>query len=278
MSNKQKRNALVLIDCQRDFCDPDGALFVTGAVEDSQRTADFITNNIDKIDSISMTLDSHAVLDISHPSWWLKRDGTTVDPFTPISLSEIDNGDYTPALDPKRSRDYVASLESDGEFPHFIWPEHCIVERKGWGVQDDIRNAVEAWEMHHKTWKKKVTKGTNPYTEHFGAFRANVPYSWDNSTQANTPFLNLLSEFENVYLCGQARDYCVVNTLKQALEIAPQLASKINVLEDCMSNVGASQDVLDRAQQIYDDAKKAGVRFTTSVQADINTPVASAQS
>lgn len=276
MSQRRKKNALVLIDVQKDFCDPDGALFVQGAVEDSQRTADFISKNIGNIDMIGMTFDSHDVMDISHPSWWQKRDGSTVDPFTPISLAQIDNGDFTPAKDPKRSRDYVAALEANGEFPHFIWPEHCVVGRTGWSIQDDIRNAVEAWEQKHRTWKQKVTKGTNPYTEHFGAFRANVPYSNDPSTQPNTRFLDLLSEYENVYLCGQARDYCVVNTLKQALEIAPQLASKLVILEDCMSDVGASQDVLDRAQNIYDDARNAGVRFATSVNADINQPVASA--
>jgi nicotinamidase-related amidase len=95
----------------------------------------------------------------------------------------------------------------------------------------------------------------------------------DQSTQANTRFLSLLSEFENVYLCGQARDYCVVNTLKQALEIAPQLASNIIVLDDCMSSVNASPEVMGRAQKIYDDAKSAGVRFTTSIEAEINSSV-----
>jgi hypothetical protein len=57
------------------------------------------------------------------------------------------------------------------------------------------------------------------------------------------------------------------------LEIAPQLASKIIVLDDCMSSVGTVPEVMDRAQSIYDDAKAAGVRFTTSVDAEINSTV-----
>jgi len=268
--SKRKKNALVIIDAQKDFCDPDGALFVTGAVEDSQRTADFILRNSDEIDLIAMTLDSHDVMDISHPAWWKQANGDSINPFTMITLADIDNGVYFANKDPKRSRDYVQNLEANGEFPHFIWPEHCVVGRTGWSLQDDIRQAVESWELEHKTWKQKVAKGSNPYTEHFGAFRANVPMEGDQSTQANTRFLSLLSEFENVYLCGQARDYCVVNTLKQALEIAPQLASKIIVLDDCMSSVGTVPEVMDRAQSIYDDAKAAGVRFTTSVDAETN--------
>lgn len=271
--NKRKKNAVVIIDAQKDFCDPDGALFVQGAVEDSQRTADFILKNNDEIDLIAMTFDSHDVLDISHPAWWRDANGNAINPFTMITLSDIDNGTYSANKDPKRSRDYVRDLESNGEFPHFIWPVHCVVGSTGWSIQDDIRQAVEAWELNHKTWKQKVTKGSNPYTEHFGAFRANVPMEGDQSTQANTRFLSLLSEFDNVYLCGQARDYCVVNTLKQALEIVPNLASKIIILEDCMSNVNASPEVMDRAQKIYDDAKAAGVRFTTSVDAEINSAI-----
>jgi len=270
---KRKENCILLIDCQRDFTNPDGALFVQGAVEDSQRTADFIMKNKEDIDLVAMTLDSHDVLDISHPSWWRTASGENISPYTMITLKDIDNGTYIANKDPKRSRDYVSSLEDNGEFPHFIWPEHCIVGRTGWSIQEDILQAVESWELTHKSWKQKVTKGSNPYTEHFGAFRANVPMEGDQSTQANTRLLTLLSEFTNVYICGQARDYCVVNTLKQALEIAPQLASKIVILEDCMSSVNASPDVMDRAQKIYDDAKAAGVRFTTSVDADINKSV-----
>jgi|TARA_R110000851_G_scaffold145114_5_gene284456 nicotinamidase/pyrazinamidase len=270
---KRNKNALVLIDCQKSFCDPDGALFVQGAVEDSQRTSDFILRNSNEIDLVAMTFDSHDVLDISHPAWWRKANGDSIDPYTTVTLADIDNGVYFANKDPKRSRDYVQSLEANGEFPHFIWPEHCVVGRTGWAIQDDIRQAVESWELEHKTWKQKVTKGSNPYTEHFGAFRANVPMEDDQSTQANTRFLSLLSEFENVYLCGQARDYCVVNTLKQALEIAPQLASNIIVLDDCMSSVNASPEVMGRAQKIYDDAKSAGVRFTTSIEAEINSSV-----
>ena len=271
MQHKRKKNALILIDVQNSFCDPIGELFVDGAVEDSQRTADFIRKNISEIDLIGLTFDSHEVVDISHPAWWRKADGTRIDPFTLITLEDIDNGVYFANKDPHRSRAYVSDLEANGEFPHFIWPNHCIVGSNGWSIQNDIREALEEWQYETMESLHKVTKGSNPYTEHFGAFRANVPMKGDPSTQPNTAFLSMLSEFENVYLCGQARDYCVANTLKQTLEIAPQLASKIIVMEDCMSNVNASQDVLDRAQEIYDDAKKAGVRFTTSVKAEINS-------
>jgi nicotinamidase-related amidase len=49
---------LLIIDPQVDF-HPGGSLAVAGADEDSKRIADFIDNNIDNIDEIYVTLDTH---------------------------------------------------------------------------------------------------------------------------------------------------------------------------------------------------------------------------
>lgn len=40
--NQRKKNALLIIDAQYDFCNPNGSLFVPGAVEDNKRLANFI--------------------------------------------------------------------------------------------------------------------------------------------------------------------------------------------------------------------------------------------
>ena len=42
-------NALLIIDPQNDFCNPNGTLFVSGAEEDCERLAEFIDNNSSKI-------------------------------------------------------------------------------------------------------------------------------------------------------------------------------------------------------------------------------------
>lgn len=54
---------LLIIDPQVDF-HPGGSLAVAGADEDSQRIADFIDSNIDKIDEIYVTLDTHHASDL----------------------------------------------------------------------------------------------------------------------------------------------------------------------------------------------------------------------
>ena len=63
------KNALLIIDPQYDFCNPAGALFVAGAEQDMKNLHDFIIKNSDKLSHICVTIDSHPVNDISHPSF-----------------------------------------------------------------------------------------------------------------------------------------------------------------------------------------------------------------
>lgn len=262
MKNRRK-NAFVMIDFQNDFTRPSGALYVNGAEEDVNRVAKMILRDIDEIDHIALTLDSHRVVDISHPSWWNKADGTPVDPFTSISLADIDSGKYYSTKDPKWSREYVEMLEKQGKFKHFIWPEHCIIGSEGHAIDPTILNAVHTWErkkggVHGATY---VTKGTNSFTEHFGAFQAQVPISSDPNTQANLGLLKNLELFENLILAGEARSHCVVTTLEQMLDLAPQLAPKLVIVEDGMSDVTGFEG---QGQSIFDRARSMGTRFITT--------------
>jgi len=114
-------------------------------------------------------------------------------------------------------------------------------------------------------WVNFITKGVNPFTEHFGIFRANVPVSDDSATDINQNVFNVLNNHDEIYLAGQARTHCVANSLKQLLQIAPNLASKIVVLEDCMSNVaGLPTDFYDMVDGIYTNAIAQGVRYAKS--------------
>lgn len=56
----KNNNILLIVDPQMDF-HPGGSLAVEGANEDSARTASLILENINEIDEIYVTLDSHHV-------------------------------------------------------------------------------------------------------------------------------------------------------------------------------------------------------------------------
>lgn len=260
----KNKSALLVIDAQNDFHDiPGAALPVGGAVEDTKRIATFI----EKVDpsTIFSSLDSHYSLDISHRAWWEKPNGDLVDAFTMIFADDIKNGKYTARIDPARSLKYVEALEANGEFNHFIWPDHCLIGTEGQALHPIYFEAIKKWQNKNLRWVNFINKGTNPYTEHFGIFRANVPLSEDPSTQVNQGIFHTLNSHDVVYLAGQAKTHCVANSLRQMLQIAPQLASKLIVLEDCMSPVqGLPSDFYDFVDGMYKDAASKGVKIQKS--------------
>ncbi len=259
-----KNSALLAIDVQVDFMDFQGsALPVTNAGEDTKRLVTFLEKA--PIGAVFTSLDSHHALDISHPGWWKKSDGTLVDPFTMISSDDIKEGKFIARMDPKRSLAYVEALETNGEFKHFIWPEHCLMGSNGHQLNPIYHEALREWSLKNLRWVNYIRKGENPHTEHFGIFRANVPMQEDPNTQVNQGIFQTLSTYDEIFLAGQARSHCVANSLKQLLEIAPDLAPKIVILEDCMSDVlGLPQDFYDYVQTIYDGAIAQGVRVAKS--------------
>lgn len=260
----KNKSALIVIDAQNDFHDiPGAALPVAGATADTERTAKFI-KNVNPF-SIFSSIDSHHVMDIAHPSWWTDSKGNIVGPFTPMSSNDILNGKYTARIDPARSLKYVQDLEADGEFQHFIWPEHCLMGTTGQALHPVYFAAIREWMAKNLRWVNFINKGVNPFTEHFGIFRANVPLDEDPSTQVNQGTFLALNSHDTVYLCGQARTHCVANSLRQMLQIMPQLASKLVILEDCTSNVGGlPADFYNMVDGIYADAKSKGVQFAKS--------------
>src|SRR5512135_3880299 len=100
---------LLIIDPQNDFCDlpadyrpsiagvPQApALPVAGSHADMLRVAALIKQGGAGLTDISVTLDSHQRVDIAHPTFWRKGDGSDVNAFTPILAREVRDGSYQP--------------------------------------------------------------------------------------------------------------------------------------------------------------------------------------
>ena len=87
--------ALLIIDPQNDFMDQpwkDGvknALPVNGAAEDMNRLAKIIEIEGEKYQDIYITLDSHQVNDIAHPSWWIDQKNEQTGSYTLISVESL---------------------------------------------------------------------------------------------------------------------------------------------------------------------------------------------
>lgn len=236
-----QKTHLVIIDPQVDFCDPTGSLFVSGADTDMQRLGTFIDRVRDKLTAIHITLDSHHLLDIAHPVFWKDKDGANLNPFTIVSNAEVENGTYYTTLPSwqKRAAAYVKSLEDNKRYPLCIWPPHCLIGSRGASVVDPVMDAVLRWEEAKRKPVNFVTKGSNPWTEHYSAVQADVPDPQDPSTQINTPFIQVIEDADEILVAGEASSHCLANTVR---DIANNFASdsyvnKLTYLEDASSPV-----------------------------------------
>jgi nicotinamidase-related amidase len=255
------KNAFLIIDAQFDFCHPDGALFVPGAEQDVQRMATLIRQHADQIDHIVVTLDTHHILDIAHPLFWQDTDGHHPAPFTRITGEDVDDGRWIARFSPEKARQYIHDLEADGQFAHFIWPEHCLIGSRGAALHDTLLDALKDWSHGRNLDYKAVPKGLYPLSEHFGIFRAQVPDPAIPETQLNTDLITDLARFDTIYLMGEAKSHCVANSLKQILDFAPELVPKLAVVTDCMSDVSGLGYLAD---PIYSEAQARNVRFMES--------------
>ncbi|MES2730773.1 MAG: nicotinamidase [Bacteroidota bacterium] len=254
-------NAILIIDGQYDFCHPDGALYVPGAAADMARLAKFIRTNAKNIDHITVTLDTHPVHDISHPQFWTDAQGNPPAPFTQITLAEVQAGKWTARSHQTEAIQYLTALEAQGQFPHFIWPTHCLQGSRGNALDDTLMEALLEWTKLGKDYQA-VMKGTHPLTEHFGIFMAQVPIAQAPETHLNQSLIDTLNQYDVVYLAGEAQSHCVATSLKQAMDYAPALAAKMVVLTDAMSDVTGLGHL---GKPIYEEAKQRGIRFQLTI-------------
>lgn len=239
---------LLVIDPQHDFCTGTGAggekgsLVVTGADKDMERLAAMVVRLADKIDDIHITLDSHRVWDIAHPIWWKDSNGNHPAPFTMITVADVEAGKWTTTRPGfyKRSLAYLKALESGKRYPHVIWPEHCLIGSWGHGVIPALLDATHVWERRQGGIVDFVTKGSNPWTEHFSGVQAEVPDPSDPGTQINTGLIATLETADVILLAGEARSHCVANTMRDIARnfSDPKYVEKVVLLTDATSDVG----------------------------------------
>lgn len=286
---------LVVIDPQNDFMDVQGSpMGVPGATEDMQRTAGLVRRLLKKLADIHVTLDSHSTLDYRHPGAWRNQKGEMPVPITlggaPISEDDIKNCIWNPiaallrppVLGGKSVKEFMAGCakhrheQTGGAVPGLeIWPEHCIIGTPGHNVQADLMSAIQEWERERKGYVDFCVKGTNVFSEHYGAVEANDPIPNDPSTGLNTEFLNTLSTADILLIAGEASSHCVMSTVNQIADnIGDDAVSKIHLLTDCMSSIGKITDpgtgdvIVDFpaiTQGWFKEMEKRGVTLTNSV-------------
>lgn len=264
---------LVVIDPQNDFMDIQGAkLPVPGANEDMNRLAKMVERVGKKLADIHVTLDSHRLLDIAHPAWWRNQKGDQPAPFTIITQDDVENGIWTPRIPAFRDRclQYVRALATQGNYQLQIWPPHCLIGTWGHNVHCGLNDALQEWSDKELAMVDYLTKGSNPWTEHYGAMMAEVPDPEDPGTMLNTDFIEILRTADMIAFGGEALSHCFKTTISQTVNnIGDEHLKKFWLLKDCSSPVPAvpnGPDFPAISEAWLKEMTTRGINLTTSTE------------
>src|SRR5258707_5830418 len=91
----ERRVHLLLIDVQKDFCFPEGTLYVagrsgTGAIDDSRRIAELIYRNLGVLTDVTTTMDTQLAYQIFFPTFWLDTAAQPLTDHRLVPSAEVD--------------------------------------------------------------------------------------------------------------------------------------------------------------------------------------------
>lgn len=163
----------------------------------------------------------------------------------------------------KRAQDYVDHLEKNARYPLCIWPPHCLIGSWGHNVQPELHKSLTEWEEKRFRTIDFVTKGSNPFTEHYSAVKADVPDPKDPTTQINSRFIQVLMDADEVLVAGEAGSHCLANTVR---DIAQEFGDdsyvqKLTVLEDATSPVPGFENL---QEDFVNEMKSRGMKIATT--------------
>lgn len=273
-AHDKMRIAAFGIDCQIGFSSPGASLFVPGAVEDTQRTIEWLYRNLDKITQVAFSLDTHRVFQIFHPAWWIDDHGKHPAPFTTITTSDVKSGKWKAVAHPAECLEYVKQLEASGKYVLTIWPYHTLLGGVSHALVPSLMEAAMFHSLVRQNQTHFETKGTHAMTENYSVLAPEVRELGGKSVGTfNAAFFKMLMEFDRVYVFGQAKSHCVLSTLKDMQEhIAqtdPKLMEKVWILEDATSPVPAppldplppALDFPKVADKAFEELKAAGMHI-----------------
>lgn len=243
------KKALLCIDLQNDFTNKEsGPLYVKGSSEDVNTICEFLEKNPKFFREIIFTMDSHPYNHISFADNWGVYNKEELDngklpkmatPFTTISVEDVKNGTYRYVLDSISNEEINEYMDNVNTLT--LWPKHCIENFNGWDINPCIKKILSDKRILHSYF----FKGQSHKTEFYSAIRPAYEFYMDFKAKLNVALMSKLTKYDEIYVCGEAMDYCVYETVKDIIATEPILAERIIILEDCMSAIDETKSAND---------------------------------
>jgi nicotinamidase-related amidase len=288
-SKDKFRISLLLVDVQNTFCIPEFELYVggrsgTAAVDDNRRLCEFIYRNLDMINQICPTMDTHNPMQIFHSIFLVNDTGEHPDPYTLINAEDVENGTWrlnpevaeslkiAPAYGQKFLHHYTRKLKTGGKYDLTIWPYHAMLGGIGHALVSAVEEAIFFHSIARFSSPDFQIKGGNALTENYSVIKPEVMVDSDGNqiAEKNAKFIETLLEFDAVFIAGQAKSHCVAWTIDDLLsEMAvtdSNLVNKVYLLEDCTSPVVIPDvvDYTDQANEAFQRYADAGMHVINS--------------
>lgn len=286
----KKNTHLFIVDPQNSFCEvvnvrdqgtvhsgelciaqrnTDGTI-VPIAWNDMIVLGDFIKNDVENdISGITISLDTHPYIHVSHPSWFKRIDnGLPPEPFTTLHIVKdkiVDAAgvEYT-TTNPNTYNWTKKAIDFYGV--HVIWPPHCLQGTPGNNVVAPLQDALIQWTQKTGLEVQYVIKGLSPMVEQFSAIKAKLVDPNDRTTELNLPLLNRLSVCDEILFSGEALSHCVNNTITDIANVegwfnGRELIRKVTLLRDTTSNVPGFEKM---GEDFLQEMQGMGMRVTTT--------------
>ncbi len=251
---------LLIVDPQRDFIDIEkGALPVKNAADDLKRIIRFIYDNISRLSSIYVTLDTHRYDSIFHSIMWRDYNNNPIPPFTEITLEKIENDEIIAVYDEDIQIDYIKKLKQQNSQNLMIWPYHCIYGSDGWLIDKQLSNMLLFFEASRKNYVNKILKGQDNFSEMYGVIRPEVRTEY--TKEYDISWVYDIGNADKIYICGEAKDYCVYESVKQFCEVYcndRDVTETINVMMNCSSAIGDNEECDKKYEEL---SKEHGIKL-----------------
>lgn len=250
------------IDFQNDFMEK-GELGVPNSHKDVERVTRFLYQNLDKVTTIALSLDTHELHQIFHPSWWVDAEGNHPVPFTVITREDVEKGKWMAVEKQQESLSYIIHLERLGKKQLLIWSYHCIEGTHGAALEGQFSNMVHFHSLIRQSNIQKIVKGQDPLSEMYGIIKPE--YAKTDGT--NYAFLHSLLTYDKIVIAGEAKSHCVLESVRQIVEYygeKHELPPKIYLLEDCMSPIPGFEESTEHA--FIELQKNYGIHIVKSTE------------